>query len=40
MAVGVRFGNNANNGNLSARYLNANNTAGNTNNYYCGSAPV
>ena len=38
--VGVRSGNNANNGNLSARYLNANNSAGNTNSYYCGSAKV
>ncbi|MBO7624537.1 MAG: hypothetical protein J6S82_04430 [Bacteroidales bacterium] len=38
--VGVRAGNNANNGNLSARYLNANNSAGNTNSYYCGSAKV
>ena len=38
--VGVRSGNNANNSNLSARYLNANNTAGNTNSYYCGSAKV
>ena len=38
--VGVRSGNNANNSNLSARYLNANNSAGNTNNYYCGSAKV
>ncbi|MCQ2309132.1 MAG: hypothetical protein MJZ78_04045 [Bacteroidales bacterium] len=36
--VGVRSGNNANNSNLSARYLNANNSAGNTNTYYCGSA--
>ena len=38
--VGVRSGNNANNSNLSARYLNANNSAGNTNSYYCGSAKV
>ncbi len=38
--AGVRCGNNANNSNLSARYLNANNTAGNTNTYYCGSAKV
>jgi hypothetical protein len=38
--VGVRSGNNANNSNLSARYLNANNTAGNTNANYCGSAKV
>lgn len=38
--VGVRSGNNANNSNLSARYLNANNSAGNTNTYYCSSAKV
>ena len=37
---GLRFGNNANNSKLSARYLNAHNSAGNTNSYYCGSAKV
>jgi hypothetical protein len=38
--AGVRCGNNANNSNLSARYLNANNTVANTNAYYCASAKV
>lgn len=38
--VGVRSGNNASNGNLSARYLNAYYSVAHTNAYYCASAKV
>ena len=38
--VGVRSGCSASNGNLSARYLNANNSVAHTNAYYCASAKV
>ena len=38
--MGLRFGNNANNGNLSPRYWNGNNAASNTNTNYAGSAKI